>query len=96
MTLCGHPRRGVCPDPVRLRTRSVECVVRLFAEICFDAEPMRPDVKAMSIGSFIEAKVRGELGRVQAMRLCRDNSEIITLALPGTGLRIYVPIAQMP
>ncbi len=44
--------------------------------------------KAKSVGALIDAAVRGELSRVQALRLCKDNPEVITLALLAAGQRI--------
>lgn len=44
--------------------------------------------KAKSVGELIDAAVRGELSRAQALRLCRDNPEVITLALLAAGQRI--------
>ena len=36
----------------------------------------------------MDAAVRGELSRAQALRLCKDNPEVITLALLAAGQRI--------
>jgi len=44
--------------------------------------------KAKSVGALIDAAVRGELSRAQALRLCKDNPEVITLALLAAGQRI--------
>ncbi len=44
--------------------------------------------KAKSVGALIDAAVRGELTRAQALRLCKDNPEVITLALLAAGQRI--------
>ena len=44
--------------------------------------------KAKSVGALIDAAVRGKLSRAQALRLCKDNPEVITLALLAAGQRI--------
>jgi len=44
--------------------------------------------KARSVGTLINAAVRGELSKAQALRLCKDNPEVITLALLAAGQRI--------
>ena len=44
--------------------------------------------KAKSVGALIDAAVRGKLSRAQALRLCKDNPEVITLALLAAGKRI--------
>ncbi len=44
--------------------------------------------KARSVGTLINAAVRGELSKTQALRLCKDNPEVITLALLAAGQRI--------
>ena len=44
--------------------------------------------KAKSVEALIDAAVRGELSRAQALRLCKDNPEVITLALLAAGQRI--------
>ena len=44
--------------------------------------------KAKSVGALIDAAVRGELTRAQVLRLCKDNPEVITLALLAAGKRI--------
>ncbi len=44
--------------------------------------------KAKSVGTLIDAAVRGELSRAQALRLCKDNPEVITPALLAAGQRI--------
>ena len=44
--------------------------------------------KAKSVGALIDAAVRGELSRTHALRLCKDNPEVITLALLAAGQRI--------
>ncbi len=44
--------------------------------------------KAKSVGALIDAAVRGELSRAQVLRLCKDNPEVITLALLGAAKRI--------
>ncbi len=44
--------------------------------------------KAKSVGALIDAAVRGELSTSQALRLCKDNPEVITLALLAAGKRI--------
>ena len=44
--------------------------------------------KAKSVGALIDAAVRGELSRAQALRLCKDNPEVITLALLAAAKRI--------
>ncbi len=43
---------------------------------------------AKSVGALIDAAVRGELSRTQALQLCKDNPEVITLALLAAGQRI--------
>ena len=40
------------------------------------------------VGALISAAVPGELSRTQALRLCKDNREVITLALLAAGQRI--------
>jgi transposase len=44
--------------------------------------------KAKSVRTLIDSAVCGELSRAQALRLCRDNPEVITLALLAAGKRI--------
>jgi len=44
--------------------------------------------KAKSVGTLIDAAVRGQLTRAKALRLCKDNPEVITLALLAAGRRI--------
>jgi transposase len=44
--------------------------------------------KAKSVGALIDAAVRGELSRAQALRVCKDNPEVITLAFLAAGQRI--------
>lgn len=44
--------------------------------------------KAKSVGTLIDAAVRGELSRARALRLCKDNPEVITLALLAAGKRL--------
>ncbi len=44
--------------------------------------------KAKSVGALIDAAVRGELSAAQALRLCKDNPEVIILALLAAGKRI--------
>ena len=44
--------------------------------------------KAKSVGALIDAAVRGELSVAQALRLCKDNPEVIILALLAAGKRI--------
>ncbi len=48
---------------------------------------MRPG-KSKSVGAIIDAAVRGELSRTQALRLCKDNPEVIILALLAAAKRI--------
>jgi hypothetical protein len=48
---------------------------------------MQPE-KAKSVGALIDAAVRGELTTAQVLRLCKDNPEVITLALLAAGQRI--------
>ena len=48
---------------------------------------MQPE-KAKSVGAIIDAAVRGKLSRAQALRLCKDNPEVITLALLAAAKRI--------
>ena len=43
--------------------------------------------KVKAVGTLIEAAVRGQLSRAQLLRLCRDNPEVITLALLAAGNR---------
>jgi transposase len=44
--------------------------------------------KAESVGAIIDAAVRGKLSRAQALRLCKDHPEVVTLALLAAGQRI--------
>ncbi len=44
--------------------------------------------KAKSVGAIIDAAVRGKLSRAQALRLCKDSPEVVTLALLAAGQRI--------
>ena len=44
--------------------------------------------KAKSVGALIDAAVRGELSKAQALRLWKDNPEVIILALLAAGQRI--------
>jgi len=44
--------------------------------------------KVKSVGAIMDAAVRGELSRAQALRLCKDNPEVVTLALLAAGQRI--------
>lgn len=44
--------------------------------------------KAKSVRTLIDSAVCGELSRAQALRLCKDNPEVITLALLAAGKRI--------
>jgi len=48
---------------------------------------MKPG-KAKSAGTLIDAAVRGELSKTRAMQLCKDNPEVVTLALLAAGKRI--------
>ena len=57
---------------------------RLGAGMWTDMQPG----KAKSVGALIDAAVRGELSKSQALRLCKDNPEVITLALLAAGQRI--------
>ncbi|MCH7994638.1 MAG: hypothetical protein IIB57_09355 [Planctomycetes bacterium] len=47
--------------------------------------------KAKSVGALIDAAVRGELTRAQVLRLCKDNPEVIILALLAAGRRLSHP-----
>jgi transposase len=44
--------------------------------------------KAKLVGTLIDAAVRGELSKTQTLQLCKDNPEVITLALLAAGQRI--------
>ncbi len=44
--------------------------------------------KAKSVGALIDAAVRGELTKAQALRLCRECPELVTLALLAAAKRI--------
>jgi transposase len=44
--------------------------------------------KAKSVGALIDAAVRGELDEGEALRLCRECPELVTLALLAAGKRI--------
>ena len=44
--------------------------------------------KAKSVGGLIDAAVRGELSRAQVLRFCKDNPEVIILALLAGGKRL--------
>jgi transposase len=44
--------------------------------------------KAKSVGALIDAAVRGKLSRSRALRLCKDDPEVITLAFLGAAKRI--------
>ena len=44
--------------------------------------------KAKAVGGLIDAAVCGELSRAQALRLCKDDPEVIALALLAAGQRI--------
>ncbi len=50
--------------------------------------------KAQSVGAIIDAAVRGKLSRAQTLRLCKDDPEIVTLALLAAGQRIAELEAQ--
>ena len=45
-------------------------------------------MKGKSVGALIDAAALGELSRAQALRLCRDHPEVITLALLAAGRRV--------
>jgi len=44
--------------------------------------------RTQSVGALIDAAVRGKLGRAQVLRLCKDNPEVVILALLAAGKRI--------
>ncbi len=44
--------------------------------------------KAKSVGALIDAAVRGELTKAQALRLCKECPELVTLALLAAAKRI--------
>ncbi len=44
--------------------------------------------KAKSVGAIIDAAVRGKLSRARALRLCKENPDVVTLALLPVGQRI--------
>ena len=44
--------------------------------------------KAKAVSTLIDAALRGELTRAQVLRLCKDNRDVITLALLAAGQRI--------
>ena len=52
-----------------------------------------PPGKAKSIGALIDAALRGELSGARALRLYKENPEVITLALLAAANRIHHSIA---
>ncbi len=51
--------------------------------------------KVKSVGAIMDAAVRGELSRAQALRLCKNNPEVVTLALLAAGKRIAEQNAEL-